>query len=221
MSKPPRIRVPNLPEALSASYDRVAENYNEMIVKSKYGGPTWFFETCQSIAKPEIRVLDLACACGNVGQEIHRRNPSANLIGLDIAPKMIDQARKTNAYAKLLVHDLNMPIAAVPAQTIDLALALGCLEFVNDLEMTLKEIRRTLVAGGEFYLTLQCHNPEDLNKPAVTSSGPFQHYAYTANEARDLFSKTGFDVKTLKENTGYVASTGFATPYLFIEAVAL
>lgn len=92
-------------------YEDWAPNY-ERNLQSDYGyvapaiAADAFAAHC---ADKETRTLDLGCGTGLVGQELAARG-FRRLDGLDISPRMLDQARAKAIYGELIVGDMSKPL---------------------------------------------------------------------------------------------------------------
>lgn len=111
------------------------------------------------------RVIDLACGTGDISLEA--AGCGANVIGIDITPRMVELAR---AKAKLARHDGLWPIprflvgdmtaVPLPNASVDVVTTGYGLRNVPILEQALDEITRVLRPGGRLVAL-------DFNRPSV------------------------------------------------------
>jgi SAM-dependent methyltransferase len=71
-----------------------------------------------------VRILDLGCGTGLVGTELAAHG-FRNLDGLDISPKMLDEARGKKIYHDLLIGDMTGPIN-LGGRKYGAAIGVGC-----------------------------------------------------------------------------------------------
>ena len=71
-----------------------------------------------------VRVLDLACGTGLVGQVLFDRG-FANIDGLDVSPSMLAEAKKKQVYGDLLTGDVSLPLE-LGGRRYQAAIAVGC-----------------------------------------------------------------------------------------------
>jgi predicted TPR repeat methyltransferase len=71
-----------------------------------------------------IKILDLGCGTGLVGQELSKRG-FIRFDGLDISPGMLDVARSKKIYGDLIVGDMTQP-DDLGGRNYDAAIAVGC-----------------------------------------------------------------------------------------------
>jgi SAM-dependent methyltransferase len=108
--------------------------------------------TSQLTLRPDARVLDLGCGPGVSTFELARRLPSAHLVGVDIAPRMLSQARRrrrTERIEWLQADAARLPLAEA---SVDACTGHSFLYLVNDRSAVLAEARRVLRPGGQLVL---------------------------------------------------------------------
>ena len=146
----------NNDERLQRLYDPAAATYDEMVRRTEYVGTRWFIENLpDGVKSGGKKILDLGCANGINIVGLHGINREITATGVDVSSRMIEEARKTGLYKKLLHQNLDDGLAFSDSAVFDLVLAFGCLEFVNDLAACLGEISRVLRKGGYFCASFQ------------------------------------------------------------------
>jgi len=87
-----------------ATFDRLADRYAD-----KYFSLDLYDRFLEQFAKridrKGARVVDIACGPGNVTARLARFRPDLRLVGIDLAPGMIEQARRRVPTAEFLVAD--------------------------------------------------------------------------------------------------------------------
>jgi ubiquinone/menaquinone biosynthesis methyltransferase len=96
------------------------------------------------------RCLDLATGTGDVAFELANRYPDAEILGLDLTPAMIDEARKRNGSRadRVRFEVGDMCATGLPDHWADLITGSYALRNAPTLEAALVEIRRVLKPGG-------------------------------------------------------------------------
>lgn len=90
--------------ALSAqAFDTLADTYQAQFMDLDLYDDT-YRAFCDRLA-PGARVLDAACGPGNVARFVLAYRPDLNLLGLDLAPRMVALAREAVPAAQFIVHD--------------------------------------------------------------------------------------------------------------------
>lgn len=104
-------------------------------------------------------VLDLACGTGFYSREFKRRG-AAEVVGVDISVEMVAAARDIERREPLDVRYEVGDVAELRSfeQRFDLALGVQCLNYagsVETMERMCRNIHRSLVPGGEFFVLAQ------------------------------------------------------------------
>ncbi|MHC9292921.1 class I SAM-dependent methyltransferase [Mycobacterium sp. LTG2003] len=98
-------------------------------------------------------VLDAACGPGLYAEELVSRG--ADVIGLDISPRMVELAGHRVPAGEFRVHDLSAPLDWLPDRSVDLVLFALALEYLDDRPAVLREFHRVLRPGGALVLSRQ------------------------------------------------------------------
>jgi ubiquinone/menaquinone biosynthesis C-methylase UbiE len=103
------------------------------------------------------RVLDLGCGPGVSTFELARLMPGAHLIGLDLAPRMLHEARRRQPRAGVPTAQISWLHAdgrqlPLPSRSIDACTGHSFLYLVDDRVSVLSEIRRVLRPEGRLVL---------------------------------------------------------------------
>jgi SAM-dependent methyltransferase len=119
------------------------------------------------------RVLDVGCGPGQLTRDL---DPTVQVVGLDLAPEMLEQARRGRPSGEYRVHSYREPIPEVLGR-FDVALAVGCLDFCEDLARTLGHLSEALKPGGRLLFTVLERRPgltghEEARWPFQTAGGP-------------------------------------------------
>jgi len=118
----------------------------------------WFFfdpihKTLLNMIEKEYRpevVLDIGCGTGRLLRKAKERWPSVQLVGVDAAAGMIENARKLMPYATFYVSKAeSLPLADA---SVDLAFSTASYHHWEDKKKALSEIRRVLRLEGLFFL---------------------------------------------------------------------
>jgi len=204
--------------SVSKLYDAVAAEYDSVVESSQYVGPRWLELALADISEPRS-IVDFGCANGALGKILRRRYPFARLVGFDASPGMIREAKLSAAYDELALHDLNSALPSVGTASIQLAVALGFAEFLDDPRSFLSETARLLAPGGTLLISFQEFWPDRPRlAPRTTRTGVVLHHAYSLAEVSALLHEQPFIVNRFESVTGYV-SAGFAYPYILASAV--
>lgn len=207
----------NKNETVQALYDSISETYFQAVKHTNYIGPEWLLKNLQpDFQTSGLRILDLGCANGINVANLYRINSSIVTTGVDISEKMINEARKTGRYKSLYHQSLDAGLVFSKAKMYEMIIALGCLEFVNDIDFCLREVARVCADDGHFYASFQRFEPENPAAPRQMRSGEVIHFAYSRPEILSKLSRVGFQVVSTEELIGYTG--GMPCPYTFVIA---
>ncbi len=113
-------------------------------------------------------VLDLGCGTGLGGAAFR---PYCDwLVGVDISPGMVEQARAKGLYDRLVVAELMEFLAAEAGAQHHLALAADVFVYCSDLAPIAAAVAGVLAPGGLFAFTVETHD-----KPGVRLQGTLRY----------------------------------------------
>ena len=99
------------PDLVKMHYNHMAVNYEGIYIRLGYPDPVQVAVMAEKhanekgIDKKTCKVLDLGCGTGLVGNALAKRG-FKNIVGFDISPKMLEQAKQKAVYARLSELDL-------------------------------------------------------------------------------------------------------------------
>lgn len=145
-----------------ALFDQYAQHYDLSLLQGlDYRGPQLMIEAvaaaCTGLGRAARfgRALDLGCGTGLAGAAFAPHVQA--LVGIDISPAMIEQARRTGHYHALLVGDALDCLSRERAASIDLVIAADSLPYCCDLAPLAREVARVLTEGGLFAFSCETH----------------------------------------------------------------
>ena len=94
----------NKTENTSALFSKFAEAYQDKYMDlSRYHDTFDLF--CENVKKKNAAILDIACGPGNITSYLLKKRPDFKILGIDLAPKMIELAKKNNPMAQFRIMD--------------------------------------------------------------------------------------------------------------------
>lgn len=168
-------------QALSSSYvaglfDFYAESFDAHLTgKLRYTAPEVLERLLQSAFGDmdgwADRAVDLGCGTGLCGTML--RPHCRYLLGVDLAPRMIEKARANDAYDDLVVGDVVEVLAGYSAP-FDLVIAADVTTYLGALNPLFASVAAGLGPGGRFGLTVHALEAGDF---AIGWAGTYQHSA--------------------------------------------
>jgi predicted TPR repeat methyltransferase len=132
--------------------------------------------------------LDLGCGTGLVGAELADRAQS--LVGIDLSPKMLAQARAKNVYTRLIESDLSAAMHDEPESAYDVVTATDVFIYIGKIDDVVAQARRVLRTRGLFGFSVEAEGSQADYR--LTSNGRYaQSPAYLAR----LAAEHGFIVR--------------------------
>ena len=146
-----------LPEknAVRRAFGRAAAVYDRHAVLQREVGAR-LAQHLDPIRLAPRTVIDLGCGTGEAFAELGRRFPAAGLVGVDLAPPMLRQARARTPAWKRLVRARSPALVCADAERLPLAPGIAQLAWSNltlqwcDPESVFAEVARVLEVGGLF-----------------------------------------------------------------------
>jgi ubiquinone/menaquinone biosynthesis C-methylase UbiE len=130
-------------------------------------------------------ILDVGCGTGRLLRAAGARWPSAQLIGVDPAPGMVEVARRLSPSATFYIGPAeSLPL---PDGLADLALSTLSFHHWRDQAVGVREVARVLRPGGRFLLA-------DFAPPGWIARMSGHARARTRAELRALFGQAGLTV---------------------------
>lgn len=86
------------------TWNKVANVYEDKFMHLDVYNETYDF-FCDSIVNPNAKILEIGCGPGNITQYLLSKKADFDILGIDIAPNMIQLAKKNNPTAQFQVMD--------------------------------------------------------------------------------------------------------------------
>ena len=196
---------------VTALFDQYAPKFETALVETLgYRGPAALFQAVLSVCAANERAMrfrrgiDLGCGTGLAGAAFAAC--TAEMIGIDLSPRMIERARAGGFYAELEVAEIIDGLQRRADASADLILAADVLIYLHDLAPVLAEVVRVLAPGGLFAFTAESHGG------AGVTLGAGLRYAYSEDYVRTSLAAAGLTLSLLDpvsaRNEGHVPVPG-------------
>jgi predicted TPR repeat methyltransferase len=181
-----------------AMFDQYASYYDLSLLEGlNYRGPQLLFDAvmaaCGKLGRAPnfARAFDLGCGTGLVGTLFARHIKS--LVGVDLSPAMIEQARRAGCYNRLHVADVMDFLAGEHDASADLVIAADSLPYVADLMPVCRAAARVLDAGGMLAFTVEAYEGDGVVLRETL------RYAHGAAHVRAALDHAGLELHHLAE----------------------
>jgi predicted TPR repeat methyltransferase len=176
-------------------FDQHAPEFDQSLTERlDYRGPELLLAALRSPEDQKFHlgsVLDLGCGTGLSGAAFR---PFCDwLVGVDISPGMIDQARAKGLYDRLVVSDLLEFLASEKGAQHQLVLAADVFVYCSDLAPIAAGVAKVLAPGGRFAFTVETHGPFGVWLQETL------RYAHGLDHVREAIARAGLQVVQLTE----------------------
>ncbi len=137
------------------AYEKMAESYNDQIDYKPHNAHYDRPNTLSLIENPSgKKIVDAACGPGKYAEILLKQG--AEIIGMDLSPKMIAFAKERNANrGDFFVHDLTQPLDMIPDNSQDIVLCALALHYIEDWTATIQEFNRVLKQHGHLVISIE------------------------------------------------------------------
>ncbi|MDI9408581.1 MAG: methyltransferase [Candidatus Pacebacteria bacterium] len=181
------------PQFVSQLFDDYASRFDGALERLGYQVPQLIFTELRDHL-PRERLLDLGCGTGLVGQAF--AETTTHRTGIDLSPRMIEQARRRGCYQRLEVAEITQFLSAEADgqkhHPYDLVIAADVLVYCGELKPIFKALRPVMRSGGLFAFTLEAQPDSDPRDYSLAPSKRFRHRAEYVNKALE---SAGFKIK--------------------------
>lgn len=144
-------------------------------------------------------VLELACGPGNVTKFLKNHFPESRILAVDLAPKMIELARKALPEVDFRVMDVRN-VSVIP-EKFDAVMCSFCLPFLSkeDAAKLIADCAVLLNSGGIVYLSTMEGDEHRAGFEKTSFSGDSEVYFnyHRQTDLQDAFEKSGFKILKL------------------------
>ncbi|MDJ0681404.1 MAG: class I SAM-dependent methyltransferase [Xenococcaceae cyanobacterium MO_167.B52] len=140
--------------------------------------------------KENASVLDLGCGTGKLMNRLADKFPTMKAIGLDLAPKMLVEARATNKHRKRLIF-VKGRAEALPFADEQFDAVFCTMSFLHypHPEQVFEQVSRVLAPGGRFYL-VDAYRGESNFASVIPWIGEMR--LYSKKQREQLGTEVGF-----------------------------
>jgi predicted TPR repeat methyltransferase len=185
--------------AMTATYvrrlfDQHAPDFEESLLgRLEYRGPAILLDALEAVAGTRLKfgsVLDLGCGTGLAGVAIR---PYCDwLVGMDLSPAMIEQARGKGVYDRLAAAELSEFLAAEAAAQHHLVMAADVFVYCSDLTPIAAAVARVMTPGGLFAFTVETYGGSGMLLQQTL------RYAHSATHVRAAIEAAGLQLRHLE-----------------------
>lgn len=179
------------------TWDKIALAYQDKFMDLKIYDET-YDQICEQISTKNAKLLDIGCGPGNITKYILSQRSDFKILGIDIAPNMIELAKKNNPNAEFRVMDCR-EIGQLE-EKYEGIIAGFCLPYLNDEEVKifLKDAHHLLHKNGFLYFSFVEGSPDQSGFKKGTAGRVYFHF-HLLNDIKSLLTKRGFKEINVKK----------------------
>jgi ubiquinone/menaquinone biosynthesis C-methylase UbiE len=199
-----------------ATFNKLAKLYQDKFMDVDLYGDTFDF-FCDTIAKENAEILEIACGPGNITKYLLNKRPDFKILGTDLSSNMVGLAQINNPNADFKIMDCRE--IGLLDKKYDAIMCGFCLPYLSKEEVTklISDASKILKPKGLFYLsTMEDDYDKSAFKKGSTGDEIFMHF-YPADYLTDVLQENHFKILTLKRQD-YPTQDGTETTDLIIIA---
>jgi predicted TPR repeat methyltransferase len=163
---------------IESVFGRAAEEFDAMLAKLRYAAPQLVFERALEALGPSsvaLDVLDLGCGTGLCAEWF--RPLARRVVGVDLAPAMLERARARGCYDELVCEEITA-FAARCTERFDVVTAADVFCYFGDLEAVFTAVAALVRQGGLFVFSVEertADPTEGRDAPGLLEHGRYAH----------------------------------------------
>lgn len=181
------------------TWNKVASLYQDMFMDLDLYNDTYDY-ICNSVTKQNAKLLEIGCGPGNITKYLLSQRPDFDIFGIDIAPNMIELAKKNNSTANFAVMDVRQ-IKSLD-KIYDGIIGGFCLPYLSPIESTelISNSYDLLNENGLIYLSFVEGNPGKSDFK-VGSNGRVYFQYHNLDDLTTQLTRANFDeIETFNVN---------------------
>jgi len=183
-------RISRIPDfALREMFDGVASRFDKLMVDGLGYSGHLHVRTLADRVLPRgtrgLRILDLGCGTGLVGEAFKDIAAGGRLDGIDVSPRMLEVARERRIYDELILGDLETVLNA-PGPSYDLIVSADTMVYLGDLEPTFAGVCQGLVSESFFLFACESMPGQGWEQTSVNRFRHSEHYLRAEAERAHL-----------------------------------
>lgn len=173
------------------TWNNIASLYQDKFMDLDLYNDTYDF-ICSAIATPNAKLLEIGCGPGNITKYLLSQRPDFDIFGIDIAPNMIELAKKNNPIANFAVMD-SRQIKSLDKKYDGIIVGF-CLPYLSPTESNelISNSHDLLNENGLLYLSFVEGNPDKSDFKVGSGGRVFFHY-HNLDDLITQLTKSNFD----------------------------
>lgn len=196
-------------------YTITFENWNKLgeIYQEKFMDFDLYNDTydafCDAVAVENAQILDLGCGPGNISKYLLSKRPDFQITAIDVAPKMIELAKKNNPTAKFELMDVR-DLEKLKNRKFDGIISGFCLPYLSaaDAKKLMAKCAQLFTQKGVIYLSFMEGNPEDSGYIKGSTGDKVYFYYHELDELKKILKNNNFSDFSIYKKDFFKADGG-------------
>lgn len=173
------------------TWNNIASLYQDKFMNLDLYNDTYDF-ICNTIVTPNAKLLEIGCGPGNITKYLLSQRPDFDIFGIDIAPNMIELAKKNNPTANFAVMD-SRKIKSLDKKYDGIIVGF-CLPYLSPTESNelISNSYDLLNENGLLYLSFVEGNPDESDFKVGSGGRVYFHY-HNLDDLITQLKKSNFD----------------------------
>ncbi len=174
------------------TWNKVASLYQDRFMDLDLYNETYDF-VCSSITKKNAKLLEIGCGPGNITKYLLSVRPDFDIFGIDIAPNMIELAKKNNPTASFAIMD-SRHIDEITTKYDGIVCGF-CLPYLShtDSQKIITDCYNLLNEDGLLYISFVEGDPSKSDFQIGSSGDRSYFYFYNLNDLYRQLVENNFD----------------------------
>lgn len=174
------------------TWNKVASLYQEKFMDLDLYNESYDF-ICDSVLKSNAKILDVGCGPGNISKYLLAKRPDFDILGIDVAPNMIELAKKNNPSAEFLVMDSRNSNEI--ESKFDAIVCGFCLPYLSesDTEKLVQDCYNLLNENGLLYISFVDGEPNKSGFQSSSSGDRVFFHFHDLKELQKQLKNSGFE----------------------------
>lgn len=175
------------------TWNKVAKQYEHKFMNLDLYNDTYDF-FCTSLSRQNANILEVGCGPGNIAKYIISKRPDLNIFGIDVAPNMIELAKKNNPTANFAEMDIRQ-IDEIKTKY-DGIICGFCIPYLSKTDNTklIENCSKLLNEYGLLYISFVEGNPNKSDFQVGKSGDRVYFYFHNLDYLKEKLAENEFDV---------------------------
>lgn len=174
------------------TWNKIASLYEDKFMDLNLYNETYDF-ICEKVDKANPKILEIGCGPGNITKYLLSKRPDFDVLGIDIAPNMIELARKNNPTSSFTLMD-SRKIDEINAKYDGIVCGF-CLPYLSqtDSRKLIRDSYHLLNENGLLYISFVEGDPDKSGFQVGSSGDRSYFYFHSLDDLKVLFAENNFE----------------------------